>query len=34
MLFYLALDLVPIEYTDSDFQADKDSNKSTSGHTR
>ena len=31
MLVYLGRDLNPIGYTDSDFQSDKDSRKSTSG---
>ena len=31
MLVYLGGDLNPIGYTDSDFQSDKDSRKSTSG---
>jgi hypothetical protein len=32
MLVYRADNLVPIGYTDSDFQADKDERKSTSGY--
>jgi hypothetical protein len=32
MLVYKANDLVPIEYTDSNFQVDKDERKSTSGY--
>ena len=31
MLVYSGEDLNPIGYTDSDFQSDKDSRKSTSG---
>jgi len=31
MLVYSGRDLIPIGYTDSDFQSDKDSRKSTSG---
>ena len=32
MLIYKAAELVPMGYTDSDFQADKDQSKSTSGY--
>ncbi|XP_052193821.1 secreted RxLR effector protein 161-like [Diospyros lotus] len=32
MLVYRADDLVPVGYTDSDFQADKDERKSTNGY--
>ena len=32
MLVYQADSLVPLGYTDSDFQSDKDSRKSTSGY--
>ena len=32
MLVYQAYSLVPLGYTDSDFQLDKDSRKSTSGY--
>lgn len=32
MLIYHSDDLVPIGYTDSDFQSDRDSRKSTSGN--
>ena len=31
MLVYSSRDLIPIGYTDSDFQSDRDSRKSTSG---
>ena len=31
MLVYSGEDLTPLGYTDSDFQSDKDSRKSTSG---
>ena len=32
MLIYGRDELIPIEYTDSDFMSDKDLRKSTSGH--
>ena len=31
MLVYSGRDLIPVEYTNSDFQSDKDTRKSTSG---